>query len=107
MLNISRMWLRQGTPAQRKHKQLPTKLVKQRSQVMTKLFYKILDKNKIRWKNWKGKIIITEKGKNNSFIGKNEFYKQVIIYSDKLKLGDVVECRTVSLGRFEIVAELD
>jgi len=106
MLNISRMWLRQGTPAQRKHKQLPTKLVKQRSQVMTKLFYKILDKNKIRWKNWKGKIIITEKGKNNSFIGKNEFYKQVIIKSDKLKLGDVVECRIVSLGRFEIVAEL-
>ncbi len=106
MLNISRMWLRQGTPAQRKHKQLPTKLVKQRSQEMTQLFHKILDKNKKKWKDWQGKIIITEKGKNNSWIGKNEFYKQVIIKSAKLKIGDVVECKAVSLGRFEIVAEL-
>lgn len=106
MLNISRMWLRQGTSAQIKHKHLPTKIVKQRSQQMTKLFYDLLDKNKNKWKNWKGKIIITEKGKNNFFIGKNEFYKQVIIKSDKLKLGDVVSCKEVSLGRFEIVAEL-
>ncbi len=107
MLNISRMWLRQGTPAQIKHKQLPTKLVKERSQKMTKLFHKILDKNNTKWKNWQGKVIITEKGKNNSWIGKNEFYKQVVIKSDKLKLGDVVECRAVSLGRFDIVAELN
>jgi tRNA A37 methylthiotransferase MiaB len=106
MLNISRMWLRQGTPAQRKHKQLPTKLVKERSQEVTKLFHEILEKNKKKWKNWSGKIIITEKGKNNSWIGKNEFYKQVVIKDDKIKIGDVVECRTVSLGRFEIVGEL-
>ncbi len=106
MLNISRMWLRPGTPAQRKHSQLPTKLVKERSQIMTKLFHKIIERNKKKYKNWKGKIIITEKGKNNSWIGKNEFYKQVIIHSDNLKLGDVVECRAISLGRFEIVAEL-
>ncbi len=107
MLNISRMWLRQGTPAQKKHKQLPTKLVKQRSQEMTKLFHEILEKNSKKYKNWQGKILITEKGKNDSWIGKNEFYKQVVIHSNKLKLGDVVSCRTKSLGRFEIVAELD
>jgi threonylcarbamoyladenosine tRNA methylthiotransferase CDKAL1 len=106
MLNISRMWLRQGTPAQRKHKQLPTKLVKERSQEVTKLFHEILEKNKKKWKNWSGKIIITEKGKNNSWIGKNEFYKQVIIKGDNIKIGDVIKCKTQSLGRFEIVAEL-
>jgi MiaB-like tRNA modifying enzyme len=106
MLNISRMWLRQGTPAQVKHKHLPTKVVKERSQEMTKLFHELLDKNKKKWKNWQGKIIITEKGKNDFWIGKNEFYKQVIIKSDNLKLGDVVDCKEQSLGRFEIVAEL-
>jgi len=106
MLNISRMWLRQGTPAQKKHKQLPTKVVKQRSQEMTKLFHNILEKVSKKYKNWQGEILITEKGKNNSWIGKNEFYKQVVIKSDTLKIGDVVKCRAISLGRFEIVAEI-
>jgi len=106
MLNISRMWLRKGTPAEIKHKHLPTKIVKERAQEMTKLFYEILEKNQNKWKNWEGKIIITEKGKNNSWIGKNESYKQVIIKSDKLKIGDIVNCKTKWLGRFEIVGEI-
>jgi MiaB-like tRNA modifying enzyme len=111
MLNISRFWVRKGTKVDKlNYKKLPTKLVKQRSTITTKLFHQILQKNIKKYSNWKGNVLITEKGKS-CLIGKNSNYKQVImptieINKHKLKIGDKVYCKTKTLGKFEIIAEV-
>ncbi len=112
MLNISRFWLRPGTLAHRNnYKILPTEILKQRAKIMTSTFYEILADAGDRWKKWQGIVIITEKGKNNSLVGKNSSYKQVVfpknqIEKNNLKLGDKVLAFTISVGNFEIVAEV-
>ena len=112
MLNISRFWLRPGTPAHKNnYKILPTEIVKERSQVMTNCFYEILASAGKRWKKWQGIVIITEKGKNNSLIGKNSSYKQVVfpkkeVAKNNLKLGDKVLAFTNLVGNFEVIAEV-
>jgi len=86
VLNLSRYAMREGTAAA-KMKQLPTNTLKQRSTAMTKLYREIaLEKNR-KWIGWKGKILIDEKGKNDSWIGRNYCYKRVVV-KGSFNLGD-------------------
>ena len=91
VLNISRYAAREGTIAA-KMKQLSTNELKRRSRLMTELYRKIAFENNRKWLNWKGKILIDEKGKNDSWIGRNYCYKPVVVHGD-LKLGDEIDVR--------------
>jgi len=46
--------------------------------------------NNERWLDWIGEIIIDEKGKDNTFVGRNFAYKPVVV-KGKFKLGDKVK----------------
>lgn len=78
MINYSRFWPRPGTPASNL-KMIEGSIARDRTSVIMDLFKETgLEQNK----KWIGKtcsVLITEKGKNNTFIGKNESYKQVIL----------------------------
>ncbi|MBN1503387.1 tRNA (N(6)-L-threonylcarbamoyladenosine(37)-C(2))-methylthiotransferase [Candidatus Woesearchaeota archaeon] len=81
VLNISRFWPRPGTRAE-KLKQIPGWETKNRSRKLSEFFDKIsVEKNK-RWLGWKGEALIDEFGKNNTLIGRNYAYKQIIIKGD-------------------------
>ncbi len=41
--------------------------------------------NNNKWVDWEGNIIITENGKNNTLIGRNDHYKQVIINNGNIR----------------------
>ncbi len=78
VLNISKFWKRPNTPAG-KLKQTPGIQIKERSGKLTRTFHWNAFQNNKKWKNWKGNIVIDEKGKNNTSIGRNQHYKQIIV----------------------------
>ena len=73
VLNLSRYAVREGTIAARM-KQLSTNTLKRRSRIMTSLYREIAYENNRKWLNWEGTILIDEKGKNDSWIGRNYCY---------------------------------
>ena len=104
IVNISRYAAREGTIAA-KMKQHSTNELKRRSKLMTELFRKIAFENNQKWVGWKGKILIDEVGRNNSWIGRNDFYKPVIVKGD-FKLGDEIEVKITSTTTFDLRGEL-
>ncbi len=107
MLNISRFWIRPGTLVARKYKSLPTEIIKERSQELTMLFESQIHTQK--WFNWNGTVLITEKGKNNTLIGKNDYYKQIILTKNdvlkfNLKIGDFIKAKTQKVRKHDILA---
>ncbi|MBN1156335.1 tRNA (N(6)-L-threonylcarbamoyladenosine(37)-C(2))-methylthiotransferase [Candidatus Woesearchaeota archaeon] len=94
VLNISRFMKREGTEAARL-KQIPGGIIKSRSRTMTKVFNSIaLNKNR-EWIGWKGSVLIDEKGKNNTSVGRNIYYRPVII-NKKLHPGKIANVKIFS-----------
>lgn len=49
------------------------------------------------WLGWEGSVIIDKFGKNNSLVGRNDYYKPVVVKNAKLKIGDVVKARVIRI----------
>ncbi len=92
VVNISKFFPRPHTPA-KKMKSLHPKEVKERSKKMAELSRRIsLEKNET-WINWEGTAIFDEKGKEESWIGRNFAYKPLVARSDLLLLGKFAKIR--------------
>ncbi len=104
VLNLSRYAAREGTIAA-KMKQLSTNTLKQRSRLMTNLYRKIAYENNKQWLNWQGPILIDEKGKNDSWIGRNYCYKPVVAKGD-FKLGDEIHVKITDFTSFDLRGEV-
>ncbi|HJX05578.1 MAG TPA: tRNA (N(6)-L-threonylcarbamoyladenosine(37)-C(2))-methylthiotransferase [Candidatus Nanoarchaeia archaeon] len=109
VVNITKFCPRQGTPAARM-KRISTRVVKVRTKKIVELQKKIIDNKNSEnfwgekssgishnheWLGWEGEIIIDEIGKENSFVGRNEYYKPVVVKASGLKLGDVLKVRVI------------
>lgn len=100
VLNISRFWPRPGTIAAKK-KQLPSEIIKARSKRLAELYYKIALGNNQKWLDWRGKILINEIGKKETFVGRNYAYKPVIVKGEH-KLGDEVEVTVSEVTKHDL-----
>ena len=100
VINISKFWPRPGTVAAKKHP-LPTKLVKERSIKLMSEFQKISLENNQKWLGWSGELLINEKGKEDSWIGRNYAYKPVIVKGD-LKIGDTISVKINNVTWFDL-----
>ncbi|MDP6547484.1 MAG: tRNA (N(6)-L-threonylcarbamoyladenosine(37)-C(2))-methylthiotransferase [Candidatus Woesearchaeota archaeon] len=89
VINISRFSSRPNTKAERM-KQVSSNIKKERSKALTDLFLTIALKQNKKWIGWKGKILIDEIGKDNTWIGRNFAYKPVIVKGN-YKLGDNID----------------
>ena len=103
VLNLSRYSAREGTVAA-KMKQTATNTLKQRSRIMTTLFREIALENNKKWLDWEGKILIDERGKNDSWIGKNYCYKPVIVKGN-FTFGDEIDVKIVDATSFDLRGE--
>lgn len=95
IVNISKYGARPGTPAN-SMKQLDSKIVNERSARLHKLVKKIqlgINKN---WIGWDGKVLIDEKGTNNSYIGRNFAYKPIVL-KEKIGLGKFFDVKIVDV----------
>ncbi len=85
VLNLNMFWARPGTLAAQM-KQLKSGIGRERTREIAKIFEKIaLEKNK----EYIGKeieILIDEKGSKGGFVGRNQFYKPIVV--KKAKLGE-------------------
>ena len=96
VVNISRFWSRPGTLASKK-KQLNSKIVKERSLILNKLFSEISLKRNNAWKNWQGTVYAYEKGKiDGTIVARNDYYKPVIIKSDKCGVKKNVKIKAIT-----------
>lgn len=101
VVNISKFYPRAGTKAL-ELKPLPTKEKKARSTELTKLNSKIIDKN---WLGWEGKIIVDEKGKKGSFVGRNDYYRPIVVKGKDL-LGKELKVKIVKVKRNYFIGEI-
>ncbi len=104
IINVSRYWPRPGTKAA-KAPQLGGRTVKERTKKISELYQKIAYMNNQEWIGWKGKIFVTEKGKEESYIGRNRSYKPVIVKGDNL-LGKTLNVKITKATSFDLRAEI-
>jgi len=95
VLNISKFYPRYGTKAARM-KQLNTKVVKERSRILTEMNNELVSNKK--WFGWEGHIIIDEEGKNKTLVGRNDYYKPVVVQEENL-FGKRIKVRIVDVFR--------
>jgi len=94
VVNISKFFPRPHTPA-KKMMFLPPQEVKRRSRKMAELSRRIsFEKNKA-WINWEGTVIFDEKGKGNSWVGRNFTYKPMVTKASKILRGKFLKVRVV------------
>lgn len=94
-VNISRYAMRPDTIAS-EMKQLPTEIVKERTRIATNIVDNIaLERNK-EWLDWRGDILISERGKKEGqWIGRNFAYKPVVINKTGSLLGKIVKVKII------------
>lgn len=105
IVNVSRFWPRQGTPAA-KMKQHTSRETKTRSRKMASLFDSTSTQRLTEWTGWQGPIIIDAQGKksDSNWLGRNYAYKLIAIKGD-FKLGQKVEVKVVRTTKHYLVAE--
>jgi MiaB-like tRNA modifying enzyme len=88
VLNIARYSPRPGTLGARMEGSISSNVKKERSKEVTELFERIAFEQNRKWIGWEGKIILDEKGKDGTLLGRNYAYKQVVLPRAEYKLGD-------------------
>lgn len=84
--NITRFSARPKTAAKKMKGRIKTETVKERSRELTELCSKISHEQNKKHMNKTYKVLITEKGKNNTFVGRAENYKPVVL-NEEVKIG--------------------
>lgn len=105
VLNISRFQARPMTEAAKMEGQIDGGITKNRSRLLTDIFTNISRMNNEKWLNWKGEILIDEKGKQDTWIGRNFAYKPVIIRGD-VRLGDFVKVKVNNVTAYDLRGEV-
>jgi len=100
ILNISRFQARANTEAA-KMEQIHGNITKERSRLLTDIFTNISRMNNEKWIDWKGTILIDEKGKDDSLVGRNFAYKPVIVKGD-YKLGQQIKVKVNNVTSYDL-----
>ncbi len=104
-VNVSKFSPRPGTFSA-DMKMLRSQVVKNRSQRMARLWSKIaLEKNQ-SLVGWRGPVLVDERGKDGSWIGRNPSYKPVVIREENLSLGQWVEAKVMFAEYTHLLGEL-
>jgi len=105
IVNVSKFFSRPRTPAE-KMVALPPREVKRRSKETAELSKKIsLEKNRA-WMDWKGTVLFDERGKGESWMGRNFAYKPVVVKGGESLVGRFVQVRVVDAFFSYLEAEI-
>ncbi|MBO3841659.1 MAG: tRNA (N(6)-L-threonylcarbamoyladenosine(37)-C(2))-methylthiotransferase [Candidatus Brockarchaeota archaeon] len=104
-LNISKFYVRPGTPASRLPK-LPTNIVAERSRLLSRLALEVKEKRSASWVGWEGLALVDERGVvQGSFIARNMFYKPIVLRQN-VKIGSFIRVRVTSRKPNFLVGEV-
>lgn len=105
IINITRYSARPYTKAKTMEGRIKTDIVKERSKMSTKLCNIISIENNLRHVAKNYTALITEKGKNNTFVGRTENYKPIVI-REKVEIGDFVPVVVTDAALTHLVGKL-
>jgi len=105
VVNVSKFAPRPDTPAA-KMDRLPHQEVRERSRRMSKLMGRVSFERNRAWMGWEGNVLIDERGRGNSWIGRNFAYKPVVIKGDEFLLGRFMDVRVVEAFQTYLEAEI-
>jgi threonylcarbamoyladenosine tRNA methylthiotransferase CDKAL1 len=95
IVNVSKFFSRPGTPAE-KLVPLPPEEVNRRSRELAELSRRISFEKNRAWIGWEGTVLFDEKGKGESWMGRNFAYKPVVVKGNECLLGRFVQVRVVN-----------
>ena len=105
IVNVSKFFSRPRTPAEKLSPIAPKEL-NRRSREMAELSKRIsFEKNKT-WMGWNGTVLLDEKGKGESWMGRNFAYKPVVVKTGESLLGNFVRVRVVKTFSTYLEAEI-
>jgi len=106
-VNISKFGARPLTEAA-KMKPLPSSIVSERSRIASEIAREIaLSRNRRVWLGWSGEVLVDEEGlKPGSFIGRNIWYKPIVLKDDTLSLGAKIKVRIVEVYPYHLLGEV-
>lgn len=103
--NITRFSARPHTKAKTLKGRIKTNVVKERSKYLSELCSSISKHNNQNHIGKKYNVLITEKGKNNTFVGRAENYKPVVV-KDKVEIGEVKQVKITEAARTFLVGSI-
>ena len=105
IVNVSKFFSRPRTAAE-KLNPLPPKELNRRSKEMAELSKRIsLEKNKA-WMNWEGTALFDERGKGESWMGRNFAYKPIVVKACESLVGKFVNVKVVNAFSTYLEAEV-
>jgi len=105
IINVSKFFSRPRTPAE-KMVSLPPKEVKMRSKEVAELSKKISFEKNRAWIGWEGTALFDERGKGESWMGRNFAYKPIVVKDGKSLVGNFVQVRVVNAFSTYLEAEV-
>jgi len=105
IVNISKFFVRPKTAA-KNMEQLDSRDVKDRSRRLTRLVNTGSYNRNQRWLNWTGEVLVDEKGKGNSWIGRNFTYKPIVIKAREDIFGQFVRVKVSNAFKTYLEGEL-
>ncbi|MFW5852839.1 MAG: tRNA (N(6)-L-threonylcarbamoyladenosine(37)-C(2))-methylthiotransferase, partial [Nanoarchaeota archaeon] len=104
IVNISKFWLRPGTAAQNLE-QTPGAKIKARSQKLTRMFRDYMFEENKRHIGTTTAFLVTEKGKDNTYIGRNDSYRQIVVASDENIMGEDIKAKIIDCTSFYLIGK--
>ncbi|MHA1149764.1 MAG: tRNA (N(6)-L-threonylcarbamoyladenosine(37)-C(2))-methylthiotransferase [Promethearchaeota archaeon] len=102
ILNISKFTARPGTKA-KKMKQLESKLIKERSIKLSKVFRNSLKNMNKKWIGWRGNVLVLhEDAEKNQAFGRNFAYKNIFIENYSENYGKFLEVKIEKVIGFNL-----
>lgn len=102
VVNLSRFRVRHGTLAARME-QISGDEMKRRSRLVTSICQNIGQLRNEAWIGWKGEILITERGKEETWLGRNFAYKQVVVRGN-YALGENVKVTITKVTPYDLLS---
>ena len=106
ILNISKFTPRPDTKA-KEMTQVDSKIIKDRSMRLSRVFKNSLNNLNTKWKGWEGKVLVLHEGsKENQSFGRNFAYKNIYINNFNGEYGVFVNVKVVKVDGFNLIAKL-
>ena len=105
IVNVSKFFSRPRTPAE-KLLPIPPRELNRRSRELAELSRRISFEKNRAWLGWQGKVLFDEKGKGESWMGRNFAYKPVVVKTRERLLGRFVQVRVVNVFSTYLEAEI-
>ena len=103
--NITRYSARPYTKAKTMKGRIKTDIAKKRSRILTDICSKISENNNLKHIGKKHTILITEEGKNGTFVGRAENYKPVVI-KENIDIGEFVPIKVIDAASTYLVGSI-